>query len=322
MQRDAGNLRVNVRLSDARTGAQLWAQRFERPFGELLAIQGEISRSIAEQLPARIGGAERERLAKRYTSSPQAYDYFLRGQALFLVRRTRNNAEARALFAKALELDPKFARAYAALAMTYAMDYRYQTSPEASAPIRRALELATTAQQIDPDIPEVHMVAPTRRAAPDQGAVQRRCANLCRARGTKACAAGGSPASSAATNPGRRGTWSGASRASQAARSASTCARTSLAWTTDTPRASASVAANGKPLAALLGQCDDALAGLEDRALPVSGARFAKARDVARHEVDLEVDARRPSQAPERRDLERVRDQVHFESAGPSRGSR
>lgn len=156
VQRDAGTLRVNVRLTDARTGAQLWAQRFERPFGELLAIQSEISRSIAEQLPARIGGAERERLAKRYTSSPQAYDYFLRGQALFLVRRTRDNEEARALFAKALDLDPKFARAYAALAMTYAMDYRYQTSPEASAPIRRALELATTAQQIDPGIPEVH----------------------------------------------------------------------------------------------------------------------------------------------------------------------
>ena len=156
VQRDAGSLRVNVRLADARSGAQLWAQRFEKPFGELLAIQSEISRSIAEQLPARIGGAERERLAKRYTSSPQAYDYFLRGQAAFLVRRTPDNEEARALFSRALELDPKFARAYAALAMTYAMDYRYQTSPEASAPIRRALELASTAQQIDPGIPEVH----------------------------------------------------------------------------------------------------------------------------------------------------------------------
>ena len=156
VQRDGAALRVNVRLGDSRSGEQLWTQRFERPFGDLFAIQSEISRSVAEHLPATIGAAERQRLAKRYTASAQAYDYFLRGQALFLVRRTRDNEEARALFARALELDPKFARAYAALAMTYAMDYRYQTSSEASAPLRRALELAETARQIDPGIPEVY----------------------------------------------------------------------------------------------------------------------------------------------------------------------
>lgn len=145
-----------MRLIDARTNEQLWTQRFERPFGDLFAIQSEISRSVVEQLPGRISDVERQRLGKRYTFSPQAYDYFLRGQALFLVRRTQDNREARALFGKALELDPKFARAYAALAMTHAMEYRYQTSAEASAPLKRALELAQTARQIDPGIPEVY----------------------------------------------------------------------------------------------------------------------------------------------------------------------
>lgn len=155
VQRDAANLRINVRLVDSSTGAQVWTQRFERPFGDLLAIQSEISRSVLEQLPARIGDAERRRLAKRYTTSAEAYDYFLRGQALFLVRRTPDNEEARTLFAKAIELDPNFARAYAALAMTYAMDYRYRSAPDA-APLKRALELANAAEQIDPGIPEVH----------------------------------------------------------------------------------------------------------------------------------------------------------------------
>jgi len=156
VQHEASNLRINVRLIDARTGEQIWTQRFERPFGDLFAIQTEISRSLAEHLPGRITQAERERLAKRYTPSLQAYDYFLRGQALFLVRRTQDNREARALFARALELDPRFARAYAALAMTYAMDYRYQSSAEASAPLLRALELAETAREIDPGLPEVY----------------------------------------------------------------------------------------------------------------------------------------------------------------------
>jgi DNA-binding winged helix-turn-helix (wHTH) protein/TolB-like protein/Tfp pilus assembly protein PilF len=156
VQRDGPDLRINIRLVNSRTGRQIWTERYDRRFGDLLALQGEISRRMVEHLPGRIGEAERQRLAKRYTGDPQAYDYFLRGQALFLVRRTQDNEEARALFGKALELDPKFARAYAALAMTYAMDYRYRSSAGASAPLERALELAETARQIDPDIPEVY----------------------------------------------------------------------------------------------------------------------------------------------------------------------
>ncbi len=156
VQRAAETLRVNVRVIDSRTNEQLWSQRIERPFGDLFAIQNEISRSLVERLPGTISDAERRRLAKRYTNSPEAYEYFLRGQSLFLVRRTEDNHQARALYAKALELDPKFARAYAGLAMTYAMDYRNQRSAEATASLNRALELAETARLIDPDIPDVY----------------------------------------------------------------------------------------------------------------------------------------------------------------------
>jgi DNA-binding winged helix-turn-helix (wHTH) protein/TolB-like protein/Tfp pilus assembly protein PilF len=156
VQREAAALRINVRLVEARSGEQVWTQRFERPFGDLFAIQSEISRSLAEHLPGKISDAERRRLAKRYTASLEAYDHFLRAQALFLVRRPEDNQRARALFAKAIELDPKFARAYAGLAMTHAMDYRYQGSAESSAALERALQLAETAREIDADIPDVH----------------------------------------------------------------------------------------------------------------------------------------------------------------------
>ncbi|MGZ9006300.1 MAG: winged helix-turn-helix domain-containing protein, partial [Burkholderiales bacterium] len=139
VQRAADTLRINIRLIDSRTNEQLWSERIERPFGDLLAIQNEISRGLVERLPGTISDAEQKRLAKRYTNSPEAYEYFLRGQALFLVRRTDENHQARALYSKALELDPKFARAYAGLAMTYAMDYRYQNSAESSAALTRAL---------------------------------------------------------------------------------------------------------------------------------------------------------------------------------------
>jgi tetratricopeptide (TPR) repeat protein len=156
VQREAASLRINVRLVEARSGEPIWTHRFERPFGDLFAIQSEISRSLAEHLPGKISDAERRRLSKRYTSSLEAYDHFLRGQALFLVRRPEDNQRARALFTKAIELDPKFARAYAGLAMTHAMDYRYQASAESFAALARALQLAQTAREIDADIPDVH----------------------------------------------------------------------------------------------------------------------------------------------------------------------
>jgi DNA-binding winged helix-turn-helix (wHTH) protein/TolB-like protein/Tfp pilus assembly protein PilF len=156
VQREAERLRINVRLVDTKTGEQLWSQRYDRPFGDLFAIQSEISRSLSEQLPGRISDAERARLAKRYTVSLEAYDYFLRAQTLFLVRRDEENRAARGLYAKAIELDPKFARAYAGLAMTHAMEYRYEGSAQSQDALRRALALAETARQIDDEIPDVH----------------------------------------------------------------------------------------------------------------------------------------------------------------------
>ncbi len=156
VQRESGTLRINIRLVDTGTNQQLWSERFERPFGDLFAVQDEIVRRLTELLPGKLTDAARQRLAHRYTRNLEAYDYFLRAQALFLVRQAGVNEEARALYRKALELDPKFARAYAGLAMTYAMDNRLRPPDESSTAPTRAFELAESARLIDPDIPEVY----------------------------------------------------------------------------------------------------------------------------------------------------------------------
>ncbi|MGZ8202072.1 MAG: winged helix-turn-helix domain-containing protein [Burkholderiales bacterium] len=156
VQRESGMLRINIHLADTKTDEQLWSERFEQPFGELFAVQDKMIARLVELLPGKISDVERQRLAKRYTRSLEAYEYFLRGQALFLVRGSAENEQAQALYRKALELDPKFARAYAGLAMTYAMDYRLGDSAGASPALDRAFELAESARLIDPDIPEVY----------------------------------------------------------------------------------------------------------------------------------------------------------------------
>ena len=156
VQREAGELRIHVRLTDGATQEQLWSQRFERPAGDLFAVQSDISRSLTDQLPARIGEAEKMRIAKRYTHSLEAYDHFLRAQSQVVAQRAGSQQEALAEYAKAIELDPKFARAYAGMAIASVLDWARPTATLAPAETRRALELAETARQIDPDIPEVH----------------------------------------------------------------------------------------------------------------------------------------------------------------------
>ena len=156
VQREGATLRINVHLVDAATSRQIWSERFERRYGDLFATQDEIVHRLTAVLPAELTDAAKRRVASRYTRSLEAYEYFLRAQALFYVRQVAANDDARELYRRALERDPKFARAYAGLAMTYAMDYRLRPPGEASTALARAYELAESARQIDPDIPEVH----------------------------------------------------------------------------------------------------------------------------------------------------------------------
>jgi DNA-binding winged helix-turn-helix (wHTH) protein/TolB-like protein/Flp pilus assembly protein TadD len=158
VQRADGSLRINVRLVDAESGRQLWADRYDRPFKDLLAIQEEIIDHLLRILPVQVSEAERLRLAQRYTRNLVAYDYFLRGRAAFLVRQGEENAVAREMYRKAIELDPGFARAYSGLALTHADDYRNHWTTDGKRSLETASQLAETALQIDPSLADVHSV--------------------------------------------------------------------------------------------------------------------------------------------------------------------
>ena len=156
LQSDGKTLRLHVRLSDFDEGRQLWSQRFEREVRDLFAVQDELVRSILELLPIKVSQAEMASLAQRYTRNVAAYEHFLRGQAAVQARRRAQNDLAREFYWKAIELDPAFSRAYAGLAMTYALAYQLGWDNEAA--LSRAVEFAATAEQMSPDMPDVHWV--------------------------------------------------------------------------------------------------------------------------------------------------------------------
>jgi TolB-like protein/DNA-binding winged helix-turn-helix (wHTH) protein/cytochrome c-type biogenesis protein CcmH/NrfG len=158
VQRVGERLRLHVHLTDAKTGKRLWSERFDRALGAFFAIQDELGPKILHVLPAKVSEAEMRRVAQRYTRILEAYEYFQRGQSALLVRQRAGNETAREMFRRAIALDASFARAYAGLALTYAADYRNQWTGEGAAALDRAFELARTAHQIDPDIPETYWV--------------------------------------------------------------------------------------------------------------------------------------------------------------------
>lgn len=158
VQRVEERLRLHVHLTDAQTGKQLWSERFDRPLSGFFAIQEELGPKILQILPAKVSEAELRRVAQRHTRNLEAYENFQRGQAALLVRQQAANETAREMFRRAIALDAAFARAYAGLALTFAADYRNQWTANGAAALDRAFEMARTAHQMNPDIPETYWV--------------------------------------------------------------------------------------------------------------------------------------------------------------------
>ena len=91
-------------------------------------------------------------MERQYTNSAEAWDAFMRGAELYRKSTQEDNAQARALFEKAIKLDPKFARAYASLAATY----RQERGQDLQASEQRAFDLAQQSVALDPSLPQGH----------------------------------------------------------------------------------------------------------------------------------------------------------------------
>lgn len=158
VQRIDKRVRLHIHLTDAHTGKQLWAEKFDRAVGDFFAIQEELAPKILQILPAKVSQAELRRVAQRHTRNLEAYESFQRGQAALLAREKVANESAREMFRRAIALDATFARAYSGLALTHAADYRNQWTVDGAAALGRAFDIARTAHEMNPDIPETYWV--------------------------------------------------------------------------------------------------------------------------------------------------------------------
>ena len=119
VQRAGDRLRINAQLIDALSGGHEWADRFDGSLADVFALQDKVARSIADALAIRLTAAEQQFIGQQETNVPAAYDAFLRGWEHFRRGTPDDYAKAIPYFVEAIKLDPKFGRAYAALALVY-----------------------------------------------------------------------------------------------------------------------------------------------------------------------------------------------------------
>jgi len=119
------NLRITAQLVDVETDAQLWAETYKGKLADVFDIQEQVSKQIVDALMVKLTPTEKVVLTKRATLNAEAFDLNLRARG-FLYRPSKTSMQyAIQLFQKAIELDPRYAGAYAGLGETYAMLYQY-----------------------------------------------------------------------------------------------------------------------------------------------------------------------------------------------------
>lgn len=159
VRRNGNQLRVNVQLVDAATGINLWAQRFDRQTDDVFSVQDEMRRNILNALSISLTEEERKREQRRYTNSFEAYDYFLQGQAKLVTRASASDSrQAQALMEQAIQHDPGFARAHAALALIHADAYRFDWSENPEQTRQEALQIGKRAIELDNQSPQAYWI--------------------------------------------------------------------------------------------------------------------------------------------------------------------
>jgi adenylate cyclase len=157
VRRSADRVRITVQLIDATTGFHLWSERYDRKLADVFEVQSEISQEILVALSVEIRDAALERIAHRSTSDLMAYDAFANAQSHYWRLTREDNVEARRLFERAIERDPGFAWARAALGGTYCVEVMSGWNLDKSL-MERCEEHVRRAIEIDPTVPAGHAI--------------------------------------------------------------------------------------------------------------------------------------------------------------------
>lgn len=142
-------LRVTVELIDAGAGANIWSDHFDRPLDDMFLVQDDITNAIVAAVEPEIERAEMERCRLTATENLDAWECYHRAMWHGFRFTAKDNAAATALLQRALQQDPRFARAHAALSFTHFSRAFLDASDDPADDVRQALHLARQSVSLD-----------------------------------------------------------------------------------------------------------------------------------------------------------------------------
>ncbi|MDZ7264183.1 MAG: protein kinase [candidate division KSB1 bacterium] len=149
-------IRIAVRLINVADGFLVWADKYERELADIFDIQDDISKSVVENLKIQLAGASEKEMLKRYTDNVEAYSSYLKGRFYWNKRTAESIKTSIDYFQAAIDIDSKYALAYAGLADAYIVLGLYgRSSPVEVMP--KALQAAEQALRIDEFLAEAHI---------------------------------------------------------------------------------------------------------------------------------------------------------------------
>jgi TolB-like protein/DNA-binding winged helix-turn-helix (wHTH) protein/Flp pilus assembly protein TadD len=153
--RSGNRVRITAQLIQASDDRHLWAESYERKLLDVLALQEEVARTIADQIKVRLTPQEQAHLSNGRTVDPEAHELYLKGRFFWDKRSEEGLKKSIEYFQEAIEKEPTYASAYSGLADSYNMlglfgdVSQMESSPKAKAAATKALE-------IDDQLAEAH----------------------------------------------------------------------------------------------------------------------------------------------------------------------
>jgi adenylate cyclase len=158
VRRSGSRVRVNAQLIDAGNGNHLWAQRFDRNLEDIFSVQDEVTQSIVAVLPERVQAAAFEAASRKTSNSLDAYDHLLQGKYCHHLETLGANSEAEAHFDHSIDLDPRFASAFAWKACTLGQAWNNEFRVRTPELLQEMMQLVEHAASLDENDTECHRI--------------------------------------------------------------------------------------------------------------------------------------------------------------------
>lgn len=158
VRRDSGRVRITAQLIQVKDQTHLWAREYDRDLNNLLTLQTEIAREIANEIEFSLSGRRPIDATPYLSHAPsafEAYDLYLRGRFFWNKRTLDGLRQAIDYFQQAIDKDPGYARAYAGLADSYALLGGYGVTPQTEL-MPKARAAALKAIELDSELGEAH----------------------------------------------------------------------------------------------------------------------------------------------------------------------